>query len=93
MFTNRVASADHKRVVIFLTNHSHDETGDLYIGPEFCTPVDEVSGLCYHLARPLTLLQMAVNDGAIPPKTHSVSYSKESDDVFTILRCGNFQPR
>jgi hypothetical protein len=53
---NRVASADHKRVVIFLTDHSHDDTGDLYIGPKFCAPVDDVSGLHYHLVRALTLL-------------------------------------
>jgi len=75
MFVNRVASADHKRVVIFLTDHSHDDNGDLFIGPEFTTPVDDVSGLCYHLARPLTLLQIAVYDSAIPPQTRQVSYS------------------
>lgn len=31
------------RVVVVITNHSHDETGDLYIGSNLCTTVDEVS--------------------------------------------------
>jgi hypothetical protein len=30
-------------VVIIITNHSHDDTGDLYIGSDLCTTVDEVS--------------------------------------------------
>ena len=45
MFVNHVASPSHKRVVIFLTNHSHNNNGDLFIGPGFCTPVDNVSML------------------------------------------------
>jgi len=75
MFINHIASTDHKRVVIFLTDHSHDDTRDLYVGPKFCTPVDDVSGLHYHLVRTLTLLQIAVDECAIPPKTRSISYS------------------
>jgi len=30
------------RVVIIVTNHSHD-TGDMYLGPNLCTSVDDVS--------------------------------------------------
>jgi hypothetical protein len=33
------------RVIVFVTNHSHDETGDLYMDPDFSTPVDQVRGL------------------------------------------------
>ena len=32
-----------RRVVIFITNHSHGLTGDLYISPDSCAPVPEVS--------------------------------------------------
>jgi hypothetical protein len=31
------------RVVIIITNHSHDDTGDMYLGPNLCTSVDDVS--------------------------------------------------
>jgi hypothetical protein len=75
MFINRVSSTDHERVVIFLTDHSHEDTGDLYVGPKFCARIDDVSGLRYHLARALTLLRMAVDESAIPPQTRSISYS------------------
>ena len=34
---------DFNRVVIFITNHSHDDTGDLYLGPDLCASVDDVS--------------------------------------------------
>ena len=30
-------------VVVFVTTHSHDETGDLFTGPETCTPIEDVS--------------------------------------------------
>lgn len=32
-----------RRVVIFITNHSHDITGDLFISPDSCALVSEVS--------------------------------------------------
>ncbi len=56
MFIYHVSSTDHERVVIFFTDHSHEDTGDLYVGPKFCARIDDVSGLRYHLARALTLL-------------------------------------
>ena len=28
-----------QRVVIFISDHSHDDTGDLYIGPDLSAPV------------------------------------------------------
>jgi hypothetical protein len=31
------------RVVIVITNHSHDDTGDLYVGPNLCSGVEDVS--------------------------------------------------
>ena len=34
---------DVRRVVVFVTTHSHDETGDLFTGPETCAPVEDVS--------------------------------------------------
>ena len=30
-------------VVVFVTTHSHDETGGLFTGPETCTPIEDVS--------------------------------------------------
>ena len=38
-----VARRGFERVVIVITNHSHDDSGDLYIGPDACATVDEVS--------------------------------------------------
>jgi len=32
-----------QRVVIFITTHSHDITGDLYVSPDSCALVSEVS--------------------------------------------------
>jgi len=41
------------RVVIVITNHSHDDMGDLYVGPGLCSTVEDVSiparmHACYH---------------------------------------------
>jgi hypothetical protein len=37
-----------ERVVIVITSHSHDDTGDLYVGPNLCTTVDDVSTQSAH---------------------------------------------
>ena len=39
-------------VVIVITNHSHDDTGDLYIGADMCTTIDEVSGFIIFVLTP-----------------------------------------
>ena len=39
----RLSSNQAEWVVIFITNHSHDDTGDLFVGPVSCAPVVEVS--------------------------------------------------
>jgi hypothetical protein len=46
---HHISSANHERVLIFLTDHSHEDTGDLFIGPGFCSPLNDVSGWHYHL--------------------------------------------
>jgi hypothetical protein len=38
-----LSSNGAQRVVIFITNHSHEITGDLFVAPAACAPVAEVS--------------------------------------------------
>ncbi len=40
---HRLSSNQAQCVVIFITNHSHDLTGDLFVSPASCATVDEVS--------------------------------------------------
>jgi hypothetical protein len=37
-----MTSASLQRVVIFIQNHSHDSSGELYVGPNLCGPVSYV---------------------------------------------------
>ena len=53
-----MARRGFERVVIVITNHSHDDSGDLYIGPDACATVDEVS--TWILIVSTTELMMAV---------------------------------
>jgi len=39
----RLSSNEARRVVIFITNHSHDTSGDLFVSPGSCATVTEVS--------------------------------------------------
>lgn len=39
----RLSSTEARRVVIFITNHSHDLSGDLFVSPGSCATVTEVS--------------------------------------------------
>jgi len=38
-----LSSNEAQRVVIFITNHSHDTSGDLFVSPGSCATVTEVS--------------------------------------------------
>ena len=40
---HRLSSNQAQCVVIFITNHSHDDTGDLFVLPDSCVTVAEVS--------------------------------------------------
>jgi hypothetical protein len=43
VLTNLWCSARPQRIVIFITNHSHTDTGDLYVSSNLCAPVKDVS--------------------------------------------------
>jgi hypothetical protein len=37
-----MTSASLARVIVFISNHSHDSSGELYVGPNLCGPVSYV---------------------------------------------------
>lgn len=40
---NLAVSVNFQRVIVFITNHSHNDSGDMYLGPNICAPTDYVS--------------------------------------------------
>lgn len=38
-----INSFNFHRVIVFITNHSHHDSGNMYLGPNLCAPVDNVS--------------------------------------------------
>jgi hypothetical protein len=85
--TYLAVSRSFERVVIVITNHSHDSTGDLYIGSDLCTSVDQVIVLI-HINSFIKL-----NNGRVkfittlfPPVL--VSYLRPETTTLFMLCCG-----
>jgi hypothetical protein len=75
------------RIVIFLTNHTNDDRGDLYIGPNHSGTVDVVSGI-------IILLFVHVTEGcgqfmkALLPIA-DMAFLGEADVTMWIMSCGS----
>jgi hypothetical protein len=73
-------------VVVFITNHAHDDTGDLYASRNFCAPVEQVSSIATLLSFHLKLaLSQFMN--ALLPSTHR-GFLQESEVTLWMMSCG-----
>ena len=76
----------HRRVLIFVTNHSHEDTGDLFLAPTLCGLVRHVSGLS-HVQ--LGWLKRSVTGPQLTPpiSIHVISQRMGWDIVDDVMWC------
>jgi|SRR5580698_2015823 hypothetical protein len=76
----------YNRVVVFITNHAHDSTGDLYASRNFSAPVEQVSSIATLLS---VHLKLAVSQfmEALLPSTHR-GFLQESEVTLWMMSCG-----
>ena len=76
----------YPRVVVFVTNHANDDTGDLYVNPNFSAQVDEVSGILSLLSVYLIQAVRAVHESSPPKPSDGVPSRIGSHHVDDVLR-------
>jgi hypothetical protein len=77
------------RVVVVITNHSHDETGDLYIGSNLCTTVDEVSDSVTWFRLLDSWEANSVCGDSFSPYIGFLSSAQELRDIHVVLWCSH----
>lgn len=73
-------------MVIFITNHSNDDNGDMYVGPNAAAPVEYVSETLAIECATRTE-KYAVHEGSVFVEVRGLSTPVEVDSLHAVLWC------